>query len=80
MNQAISLDAISTPGDYWLNPPTQRDDMGNRVDANEIVEFFRSEWEMEEVLGDAECEVPLEEEEAMSEDEMAKILADLDGL
>lgn len=80
LNQVISLDAISTPGDYWLNPPTPRDDMGNRVDANEIVEFFKSEWEMEEVLGDAECEVPLEEEEAMSEDEMAKILADLDGL
>lgn len=24
--QPISLDAISTPGHYWFNPPTPRDD------------------------------------------------------
>ncbi|KAL7545897.1 hypothetical protein ACHAWF_009249 [Thalassiosira exigua] len=26
--QPITLDAVSTPGDYWLNPPNPRDDVG----------------------------------------------------
>jgi len=41
--QSITLDAISTPGDFWLNPPSPRDDMGNAVSVDEIVELFRSE-------------------------------------
>lgn len=80
--QPITLDAISTPGDYWLNPPSPRDDGGNRVAADEIVEWFRSEREMDAVVGDEGCVVIDEEEEneKMSEEEMNKILADLDGL
>ncbi|KAL9182732.1 hypothetical protein ACHAXT_004011 [Thalassiosira profunda] len=80
--QPISLDAISTPGDYWLNPPSPRDDVGNAVSVDELVEYFRSEREMDEAVGDAECVVAddLLEEDTMSEDEMARILADLGGL
>ena len=80
--QPITLDAISTPGDYWLNPPTPRDDVGNAVAIDEIVEWFRSEREMEEVLADGECVVPGEDVDGdeMSEEEMNKILADLDSL
>mmetsp|Transcript_13880 Transcript_13880/g.33624 ORF Transcript_13880/g.33624 Transcript_13880/m.33624 type:complete len:436 (+) Transcript_13880:133-1440(+) len=80
--QPITLDAISTPGDYWLNPPSPRDDVGNAVAVDDIVEWFRSEREMDENVGDEAC-VVLDEEEGddeMSEDEMSKILADLDGI
>ncbi len=80
--QPVSLDAISTPGDYWLNPPNPRDDMGNGVAADEIVEYFRSEREMEDAMSDSACVVDDIDaaDEEISEDEMAAILADLDAL
>jgi len=80
--QPITLDAISTPGDYWLNPPSPRDDVGNAVAVDEIVEWFRSERELDQALGDQECVVPDEDVggDEMSEEEMSRILADLDGL
>ncbi|KAL7543612.1 hypothetical protein ACHAXR_013169 [Thalassiosira sp. AJA248-18] len=77
--QPITLDAICTPGDYWLNPPNPRDDVGNRVAVDDIVEWFRSEREMVENVEDQAC-VVADEEDEMSEEELAKILADLDGL
>lgn len=80
--QPVSLDAISTPGDYWLNPPNPRDDIGNAVSLDEIVAYFRAERDME----DSGCIVDVEDadnddvDDEMSEDEMAAILADLDVL
>jgi hypothetical protein len=80
--QPISLDSISTPGDYWLNPPLPRDDFGNAVVVDEIIEWFRAEGEIEGAVHDAECVVADDGigDEEMSEDEMARILADLDKL
>jgi len=75
--QPISLDAISTPGDYWLNPPSQRDEFGNSVSIDELVEWYRTERESGEASADTDH---IKAEEEMSEDEMAKILADLDGI
>ncbi|KAL7456159.1 hypothetical protein ACHAWC_007667 [Mediolabrus comicus] len=79
--QPVSLDAISTPGDYWLNPPNPRDDIGNAVSLDEIVAYFRAERDME----DSGCVVDVDADnddfdDEMSEDEMAAILADLDVL
>jgi hypothetical protein len=84
--QPISLDAISTPGDYWLNPPTPRDDKGNAVAVDQLVEYFRSERDLEKSLEDSGCVIVEnddfdnddDDEDDMSEDEMASILADLD--
>lgn len=76
--QPITLDAVSTPGDYWLNPPNPRDDKGNAVLVDELVEWFRSERESNTVE-DTSC-VAEEVNQEMSEDEMAIILADMDGL
>ncbi len=77
--QPITLDAISTPGDYWLNPPTPRDDAGNSVAVDELVDWFRSERVLRDVVGNSA--VISEEEniygEEMSEEEMRSILADL---
>ena len=80
--QPVSLDAISTPGDYWLNPPSPRDDIGNAVAVDEIVEYFRSEREMEDVLSDSGCVIASTDaaDEEMNEDEMLAILADLDSI
>ena len=79
--QPISLDAISTPGDYWLNPPNQRDEFGNAVSIDELVEWYRLERESGEASVDTD-HIKADEiaQEEMSEDEMAKILADLDGI
>ena len=79
--QPISLDAISTPGDYWLNPPNQRDEFGNAVSIDELVEWYRSERESDEAPSDTD-HIKADEivQEEMSEDEMARILADLDGI
>jgi hypothetical protein len=80
--QPVTLDAISTPGDYWLNPPSPRDDIGNAVAVDEIVEYFRSEREMEDVLRDSGCVIASDDaaDEEMNEDEMLAILADLDSI
>ena len=79
--QPITLDAISTPGDYWLNPLSCRDDAGNSVSVEEIVEWFRAEREMEEAVGDLGCVVREDvDDDQMSEDEMKRILADLDQI
>ena len=81
--QPISLDAISTPGDYWLNPPNPRDDHGNAVAIDEIVEFFRAEREMEDVISDSGCVIVDNDDdvdEEMSEDDITAILADLDAI
>ena len=79
--QPINLDAISTPGDYWLNPPNPRDDMGNAVMIDDLVEWYRSERELDKVEGAEEDDMHEKElETEMSEEEMNKILADLDGL
>ena len=80
--QPISLDAISTPGDYWLNPPCPRDDMGNAVVVDDVVEWFRAEREMKVLVGDTGCNVNNEDigDGEMNEDEITRILADLDDL
>lgn len=77
--QPISLDAISTPGDYWLNPPNQRDEFGNAVSIDELVEWYRSERESDKAPSDTD-HIKADEiaQEEISEDELAKILADLD--
>ncbi len=49
--QPITLDTISTPGDYWLNPPTPRDDVGNSVDVDKLVDWFRSIRVLHDVVG-----------------------------
>lgn len=79
--QPVSLDAISTPGDYWLNPPNPRDDIGNAVSLDEIVAYFRAERDMEDSGCIVDVDVDNDDvDDEMSEDEMAAILADLDVL
>ena len=80
--QPITLDAISTPGDYWLNPPTPRDDVGNSVNVDKLIDWFRSVRVLHGAVGNGRGAVSNEEENAskgekMSEEDMKSILADL---
>jgi hypothetical protein len=80
--QSITLDAISTPGDYWLNPPSPRDDLGNSVSVDEIVELIRSKREASKSKSQdtSSNDASIEAVNEMSEDEIKAILADLDGI
>eukprot|EP00568_Trieres_chinensis_P007846 CAMPEP_0183302832 /NCGR_PEP_ID=MMETSP0160_2-20130417/8479_1 /TAXON_ID=2839 ORGANISM="Odontella Sinensis, Strain Grunow 1884" /NCGR_SAMPLE_ID=MMETSP0160_2 /ASSEMBLY_ACC=CAM_ASM_000250 /LENGTH=382 /DNA_ID=CAMNT_0025465649 /DNA_START=108 /DNA_END=1256 /DNA_ORIENTATION=+ len=81
--EAVTLDGISTPGSYWLNPPNPRDDEGNRVNIEEVVEFFQrervSDPEDGEMVNNEGDDFAANEGE-MDEEEMNRILADLDSL
>jgi hypothetical protein len=78
--QPITLDAISTPGDYWLNPPTPRDDAGNSVSVDEKVELFRSKRAASTTASKdvSDNGAEIDEDNGMSEDDINAILADLD--
>ena len=75
--QPITLDAIATPGDYWLNPPSPRDDLGNAVVVDDVVEWFCSEREL---FRPGSKNAKVVEDKGMSEEEMKAILAELDEL
>mmetsp|Transcript_23622 Transcript_23622/g.52751 ORF Transcript_23622/g.52751 Transcript_23622/m.52751 type:complete len:328 (-) Transcript_23622:1361-2344(-) len=70
----ISLDSISTPGDYWLNPPLPRDGEGNGVSVDELVDALRKK---RETKGDESRGSTYIVDDAMSEDDIEAILADL---
>lgn len=70
----LCIDDVATPGSYWLNPPHPKDDDGNRVDVYDIMEYYESNQESPSKAG-ATTQPP-----AMNDDEMARILADLDSI
>jgi len=81
--EMITLDDISTPGSFWLNPPNPRDDDGDRVNPEDIVTWFLGERNVLDVKdkndrGSIESNESVEDE--LTDDEMADILADLDPL
>lgn len=70
----LCIDDVATPGSYWLNPPHPKDDEGNRVDIDDIIYFYESDGRQHE---DATQETP---PPPMHDEEMARILADLDSI
>ena len=40
--ESITVDDITTPGSFWLNPPQPKDDEGNGVDVLSIIEEYDS--------------------------------------
>lgn len=67
------IDDIATPGSFWLNPPHSRDDWGNRVDPYDIA--------AQQLLGEERQsrDEPTSTEE-LSDDDLQKMLADIDPL
>lgn len=91
--EVITLDGISTPGDFWLNPPPgPRDAGGNKVDVDTMVRMWANErttseaggnlGDGRELKGDTGAPVMAVEDKSdeLEADEMARILADLDSL
>ena len=70
------IDDIATPGSFWLNPPTCRDESGYRVDPYVYAEQIKKSY------GDKNSDVITHEFNSsdMDEDEIARILDDLDIL
>jgi hypothetical protein len=66
----ISIDDISTPGSYWLNPPFGgKDDDGNKIDLFQVIENIEKGGRSSEEV----CPI-------LSEDDITAILDDLDPL
>lgn len=68
----IAVDDIATPGSFWLNPPHPKDDEGNRVDIYQLMDYDKVESKTIET----ESTPPF----SMGDDELSRILADLDTL
>lgn len=90
--EMITLDSISTPGSFWLNPPMARDDDGNRVDTDDLITWFleertgrnnKSDNEIDS-NGGGESEIMMEDavsgSDELGEEDLESILADLDPL
>ena len=81
--EMVTLDDISTPGSFWLNPPNPRDDSGDRVDPEDVVAFFLKE---RNAIGlNAGESLNLNQPSSdmaddLSEKDLEDILADLDSL
>ena len=71
----MTVDDISTPGSYWLNPPQPKDDDGNRVDIYHIIEWYKYSGNDNQVNSTIE-----NEELEISQSDMDTILADLDQI
>jgi hypothetical protein len=78
--QDLWLEDLATPGSFWLNPPHPRDEHGNRVDPDRLMERLKNR-EPDRFL----CGLPNESssreeslrEEQDDESEIRRILADL---
>lgn len=73
----LCVDDVATPGSYWLNPPHPKDDEGNRVDIYEIMDYYESGGASN---GGDESSQAATGPPTMDEDEMSRILADLDSI
>eukprot|EP00978_Attheya_sp_CCMP212_P003221 scaffold6614_cov51-Attheya_sp.AAC.1 len=78
----VTLDGISTPGDFWLNPPSPHDVDGNRVSPDDlVVQYEKQEKEEARRENDLSSSGPdMSADVDMEEEEMARVLADLDSL
>lgn len=75
------LEDIATPGSFWLNPPHPKDDEGNRIDIDQVMEDYESSSESVAPSKPQQEESDgVDDDDDMSEDEVSRILADLDSL
>jgi hypothetical protein len=73
----ITVDDVATPGSFWLNPPHPKDDEGNRVDIYELMDYYEQHGESQSTTVKNETQPPSMDDD---EDDMARILADLDSV
>jgi hypothetical protein len=76
----FTIDDIATPGSFLLNPPQPKDDYGNCVDIYELMDHY---YEQQGEQGQPQSTTVKQQTQPPSmddEDNMARILADLDSL
>lgn len=79
--EVVSLDDIATPGSFWLNPPLSRDDDGNGVSIDALCVAFQELRERAPQGGQEPRGKKGEPAQlAMDEDELQRILGDVDPL
>ena len=71
------LDDIATPGSFWLNPPTPKDDEGNRVDPEALVDVFLHQQENREENLPLQGETAANGLDGMDDGELQRILGDM---
>lgn len=69
------LDDIATPGSFWLNPPHPRDDEGNKVYVEDLIEEF--ETTEKDVTTATNQPTESEQRDEMDDDELQRILVDM---
>lgn len=80
-----SVDDIATPGSFWLNPPYARDDQNNKVDPLEVMGKYEHQQQREadhdhDNGGNPNNAAVASQDMADDDDEIARILADMDSL
>lgn len=68
----LYLEDVATPGSFWLNPPYPRDDDGNKVYVEDVLEEDVVESEMTQQI--------VKDDEDLSDDELQAILNDMEPL
>lgn len=67
------LDDIATPGSFWLNPPHPRDDEGNKVDVEDLIE----QLDRDKLIEGGDPEGSATAGDDTEDDELQRILADM---
>lgn len=86
---SLWMDDIATPGSYWWNPPRPRDNDGNAVDFETVIQAYEDAEAAAAVGNDGKFIHPIHvistrqkllDNDALSYAELAKLLADIDPL
>lgn len=82
--ESITMDDITTPGSFWLNPPLPKDDEGNRVDVNAIIRSYETAEESSVPQADEEpTEDNMSDTHSPDDDDdefLASVLMDMEPL
>ena len=77
--ESICMDDIATPGSFWLNPPHMKDDDGNKIDIEEVMEFYESGGKVKTKSEESSPSDDVAPDE-LDDDQLAAMLADIDNL
>ena len=54
LDELYGLDDVSTPGQFWLNPPSARDQSGDRVNPWDVADAISRQRQADQGINDAE--------------------------
>eukprot|EP00814_Leptocylindrus_danicus_P019821 CAMPEP_0116021374 /NCGR_PEP_ID=MMETSP0321-20121206/10349_1 /TAXON_ID=163516 /ORGANISM="Leptocylindrus danicus var. danicus, Strain B650" /LENGTH=333 /DNA_ID=CAMNT_0003492233 /DNA_START=134 /DNA_END=1135 /DNA_ORIENTATION=- len=82
LDELYGVDDVSTPGQFWLNPPSSRDQNGNGVNPWDVADAISRQRLVDPSTDNGEKDeaVIQNSPEELDENEVARILADIDPL